>query len=176
MDEEDLIPRDTGKLWGEVRDLRGQVNTSRAELMGELKNLQQLVVGYNGDNGLKGQVMLLIARINEVDGHVAHLAKEEIRIEGALNLGHNVLEGKIRDVDAYVHQIWEKERFMPGVCIGKKGVDDLRDEIKAEEAQRMLLVTQDRREAKRLMFAMLGSILTSLIAAATAIGVAFLKH
>lgn len=97
----DSIPRDTGKLWGAIKEIQGNLKELRAWIEGALEKIMVILTGVNGDNGLRGDIKKLEARVVETESEIE-------RVEA---WGH-----------AKVEELWHEKR--EPTCIGKKLIHD----------------------------------------------------
>jgi hypothetical protein len=134
MAEEETIPRDVGKMWGSLRELKAWIE-------GKFREIEVILLGAAGDNGLNGRLKAIEARVDET-------------------------ESDVRRVEAWgkdtVHNLWNERR--PLECLGLPEIEKLR----AEVDKRFGDLARESTELKKTRLVMLGAIATSFI---TTIGV-----
>ena len=160
--------RDIGKLWGAVKELK------------------VALVGINGDNGLRGEMKDFITvmrdRMDGQDEALAELAKKLDESAKHHDEELDRIDKKVNDAVSWGHNLWEKERHLPGGCIGKKALAEfelkLIDEMKSEKKRQL----EERRHTDTLAIemvksrrAMLAAIIVSIISTIGAITVAIIS-
>lgn len=140
------VPKDVAKLWTAVLTLK-----TWAE--GEVRRIGEILVGVNGNNGIKGDLKVV--------------REEQTKLEEKID----ALEKHVDDSVQKAWHLWEVERYEPGKCIGANEVRKLEAKIDADrkrdheaEDARNADRSRERREARRLQYTLIGAILTSLIA------------
>lgn len=93
----DTIPRDEGKQWGAIHELRGAIKELRAWVEGVIDKLMVILTGVNGDNGLRGDIKTLNSRVAAT-------------------------EHEISRVEKWGQELWHEKR--EPTCIGKKLLHD----------------------------------------------------
>lgn len=97
----DSIPRDTGKLWGAIKEIQGNLKELRAWIEGALDKIMVTLIGLDGGNGIRGDLRKLTERVDVT----------EAEIERVEQWGH-----------AKVEELWHEKR--EPTCIGKKLIHD----------------------------------------------------
>jgi len=160
--------RDIGKLWGAVKELK------------------VALVGIDGSNGLRGEMKDFITVMRDrMDGQDESLAELANKLDSSAKRNDEEMariDKKVDDAVNWGHNLWERERHLPGGCIGKKALAEfelkLIDEMKAEKKKQL----EERRHTDTLAIemvksrrAMLAAIIVSVVSTIGAIIVAVIS-
>jgi hypothetical protein len=167
--------RDIGKAFREVADLRGEV-----------RELKTALVGINGRNGLRGElkefVNIMRLRMDSQDNALKQLASTLDQSVSAQAEETARIDKRIDDAVAWGHNVWERERYLPGGCIGKMALEEFEERLVADMKAEQEEKTQQRRhtdvmavEMVKSRRAMWAAIVVSLISTAGAIIAAAMK-
>lgn len=142
---EETIDRDLGKALGRIAEFRAWAE-------GKVREVEIILMGPTGDNGIRGNVRELKADHEDTKKRLDRVDED------------------LREAKAWGRRVWEVERHEPGKCIGSVRVEELRADLKAKDER------EDARmaEHRRLTYMMMGSIIVSLLTVAGNIAVAFI--
>jgi len=144
---EDTIPRETGKLWGALREIR-------AWMEGKVREFEVILFGADGDNGMRGTIRELKDDRDKTD-----MKLEEV-------------DKKVDAAVAWGKHLWEVERHQPGQCIGRAAVEALEKRL----AEATATQEKDRRDMRKTRNAMLVAFCGMMVSSATAIVVALINR
>jgi len=141
-----MIPRDVGKLWGEVRTLRAWAE-------GKVREFEVVLTGQQGDNGLRGNIRDLAA-----DVKAQHLEVERV-------------DAAVSDLADKCRHFVEVDRYQPGGCLGVTEVKKLRTELDKEREKR----ERESQEMQKLRIGLITAVLVAMLTTAGNVAVALIN-
>lgn len=169
--------REIHEVKADAMDVRNEINEVKLDVMGvrgEIKEIRTALIGLDGQNGLRGELRAFMKTIAEKDSKLEKLiVQQEENLNKRMDSQDAVLNTLSQevslssqnhiDLETKFNHYLEVDR--PNTCIGKADVDKFKKELQERSTKK----DKDDKAMKRVVLAMVGTILVSVITSTASI-------